>query len=138
MRVLFVCRANVGRSQMAEVLFNKLTGLNSKSAGTKVDVEGQKIVDKGLLVEPVVRFMKKEGIDVSENTRTGLTPEMLENFDKVIVMAEPETIPDYLKNSSKTEFWEIEDPKGMDDEGYEKIISQLKKNIERLGKSLHH
>jgi protein-tyrosine-phosphatase len=129
MRVLFVCRANTGRSQMAEALFNKITGLKSFSAGTKVDIESQKIIDRGPLVEPVIRFMKKEGIDVSENVRNQLSENMLKNFDKVVVMAEPENIPEYLINNPKVEFWEIKDPKGMNDKGFEEIISQLKKKI---------
>jgi len=132
MKVLFVCRGNVGRSQMAAVLFNKYSGIKTFSAGTKpVEEKNQKIKDIPI-AEPVIRFMKKEGIDVSENARTQLTPEMVQEFDKIIVMAEPETIPEYLSNSNKMEFWDIEDPKGMDDEGYERIISQIKSKLKQF------
>jgi protein-tyrosine-phosphatase len=135
MRVLFVCRGNVGRSQIAEALFNKMTGLKSFSAGTKVDIEEQKIIDVGLFAEPVIRFMKKEGIDISKKMSNQLTEKMLNNFDKIIVMAEPETIPEYLRKNSKVEFWEIEDPKGKDDKGYKIIISQLKEKIREFIKA---
>ena len=132
MKVLFVCRGNVGRSQMAAVLFTKYSGIKAFSAGTKVfEGENQKIKDIPL-AEPVIRFMKKEGIDVSENNRVQLTPEMVQEFDRIIVMAEPETIPEYLSNSNKMEFWDIEDPKAMDDEGYEKIISQIKSKLKQF------
>lgn len=132
MKVLFVCRGNVGRSQMAAVLFTKYSGIKAFSAGTKVfEGENQKIKDIPL-AEPVIRFMKKEGIDVSENNRVQLTPEMVQEFDRIIVMAEPETIPEYLSNSNKMEFWDIEDPKAMNDEGYEKIISQIKSKLKQF------
>jgi len=132
MKVLFICRGNVGRSQMAAALFTKYSGIKAFSAGTKIfEEKNQKIKDIPL-AEPVTKFMKKEGIDVAENARIQLTPKMVQEFDKIIVMAEPETIPEYLSNSNKMEFWDIEDPKAMDDEGYEKIISQIKSKLKQF------
>lgn len=117
---------------MATALFNKMSKIKASSAGTNVkEDEGQKIKEIPL-AKPVIEFMKKEGIDVAENTRTQVTPEMLKKFDKVIVMAEPESIPDYLSNANNVEFWDVENPKGMDKRGYEKIISQLRSNIKSL------
>ncbi|MBS1266697.1 MAG: Protein ArsC [Candidatus Woesearchaeota archaeon] len=135
MRVLFVCRGNVGRSQMAAALFHKYFGEDAFSAGTKVfEKQGQKLKEIPL-AEPVIRFMKKEDIDISENARTQLTHAMLKGFDKIIVMAEQETIPKYL-HQNKAEFWDIEDPKDMSDKGYEKIISQIKSRIKHLIKDI--
>ena len=132
MKILFICRGNVGRSQMAAALLTKYSKIKSFSAGTMVfENSGQKIKNISL-AEPVIRFMKKEGINVAENTRTQLTPDMIQEFDKIIIMAEPETIPEYLLKSNKTEFWNIQDPKGMDDQGYKKIIAQLKSKIKSL------
>ena len=49
MKVLFVCRGNVGRSQMAAVLFTKYSGIKAFSAGTKVfEGENQKIKELSL------------------------------------------------------------------------------------------
>ena len=132
MKVLFVCRGNVGRSTMAAVLFTEYSGIKAFSVGTKVlENENQKIKEI-VLAEPVIRFIGKEGIDVSENTRTQLTPEMIQEFDKIIVMAESETIPEYLSKSDKMELWDIQDPKGMDDKGYEEIISQIKSKLKQF------
>ena len=95
MKILFVCKGNVGRSQMAAELFTKYTGIKAFSAGIKVfENENQKL-NEIPLAEPVIRFMKKEGIDVAENVRTQLTPEMVKEFDKMVVMAESDIIPDY-------------------------------------------
>lgn len=129
MKVLFVCRGNVGRSQMAEALFTKYTGLKAASVGTKVFENENQRIKEITLAEPVIRFMKKEGLEISENTRNQIVPEMLARFDKIIVMAEPETMPDFLSRSKKVEFWDIKDPKDMDDEGYKKIIAQIKRKI---------
>jgi protein-tyrosine-phosphatase len=132
MKVLFVCRGNVGRSTIAAALFTKYSGIKAFSAGTKVlENENQKIKEI-VLAEPVIRFIGKEGIDVSENTRIQLTPEMIQEFDKIIVMAESETIPEYLSKSDKMELWDIQDPKGMDDKGYEEIISQIKSKLKQF------
>ena len=126
MKILFVCRGNVGRSQMAEVIFNKYSKHKAISAGTKVyEYEGQKLKDF-LFAKPVINFMKKEGVDISEKTRKQVNQEMVKKFDKIIVMAEPETVPDYLKKNPKSIYWNVQDPIGMGNKGYDKIISQLK------------
>ncbi|MFH1503753.1 MAG: low molecular weight phosphatase family protein [Candidatus Diapherotrites archaeon] len=135
MKVLFVCRGNVGRSQMASGLFTKYTGIKAYSAGIKVfENENQKLKEIPL-AEPAIRFMKREGLDIAENFRKQLTPNMFEQFDKIIVMSEPDTIPEYLLQNKKVEFWEIQDPKGVDDKEYEKIIFQIKDKIKKFIKS---
>ncbi len=129
MKILFVCRGNVGRSQIAEVIFNKYSKHKSSSAGTSIlGNKSQKL--RGLpLTKPVIEFMKKEGVDISERERKQLNQEMCNEFDKIIVMAEPETIPDYLKKNKKMIYWDIKDPKGRSNEEYIKIINQLKNLI---------
>jgi len=134
MKVLFICRGNVGRSQMAEALFTKYTGMKAFSAGTKVFKDRNQKIKEISLAEPVVRFMKKEGIDIRKNIRTQISPKMIKRFDKIIIMAEPETIPSYLSSNDKIEIWDIKDPKGMSDKDYKKIISQIKNNIKQFVK----
>lgn len=133
MEILFVCRGNVGRSQMAEILFRKVNKKHKViSSGIKVNEKEREKLKDIPLAEPVIRFMKKEGFDASENFRKQITREMVNKADKVIVMAEKEIWPDFLINNPKVVFWDIEDPKGMSDEGYKKIIEQLKKLIEEI------
>ena len=111
MKIVFVCKANHGRSQLAEALFNNLAkGKHTAiSAGTKVireDVnkEGQTISDPN-----IIAVMKEMGIDVSKNVRNQFTPEMLNIADKVIVMSEPENTPSFLSQSNKAVFWAVPD-----------------------------
>lgn len=132
MKVLFVCRGNVGRSQMGEEIFKQLTNgeHETSSAGTKVydkegvSQDGKKLGDL-VAANEVVNSLKEIGVEAGDNVRTQLTPEMVEAADKIIVMAEPETIPDFLKNSDKVTYWEVGDPKGMDQEGTNKIRDQI-------------
>jgi len=84
------------------------------------------------LAEPVIRFMKEENINVAENTRTQVTAKMEKEFDKVIVIAESETIPDYLSESEKSEFWDVKDPKGMDDQNFKEIVDQIKLRVRKF------
>src|SRR5579872_303611 len=116
MKVLFVCTYNTGRSQMAAGLFNKLTkNGQADSAGTVTDKAGETLKQRAKYrpaAKHVINTMHKEGIDISSNTRDLLTEEMLDKYDKVIVMADQETIPSYLKNSSKYIYWLVDDPKG--------------------------
>ncbi len=118
MKILFVCRANVGRSQTAEALCRKIAPADWEisSAGTRVigkdggSRDGQKLADLPG-AEDVIVVLKEEGIDASENIRRQLTPGMVDAADKIVVMAEPETVPEYLKNSKKAIWWTVPDPK---------------------------
>lgn len=136
MKILFVCRGNVGRSQMAAEFYNKLYPGDAESAGTIVDLPGQKLKDRRKLVEVVV-VMKEYGIDMSENQRTQLTSAMLDKYDKIIVMAEPETIPDYLHGNSRVEIWNVEDAKDKPLDKARIIRDQIKELIADLAKRLH-
>lgn len=132
MKILFICKANVGRSQIAEAFFNKLSGKNKAiSAGTYVNEK------EGVgLHEFVVKCMVKEGIDLSKNRRKQLTEQMVKEADKIIVMTEKENLPDYLAGSNKIIFWEVEDGKGQSYEFHLKMRDQIKRRINQLIKEI--
>ncbi len=49
MKVLFVCVANVGRSQMAEAFFNRLSDHQATSTGSRVGhKEGQTLKERSI------------------------------------------------------------------------------------------
>jgi len=133
MKVLFLCRANIGRSQMANKLYDQITGEISKGAGTKVSEErqGMKIGEvKG--AENMIPCMKEVGIDISNSEVKQVTQEMVNWADKIIIMTSKENVPDFVLESNKVEFWEIKDPKGTDLPSHSKTREEIKKKIEEL------
>ncbi len=55
---------------MAAELFVKYSGQNAFSAGTKVFNDEGETIGEILLAEPVIRFMKQEGVEMTDNVRT--------------------------------------------------------------------
>ena len=134
MNVLFVCNGNVARSQIAETLFNHLSGHQATSAGTAVrhlDVEGQTIKahseTPGAPVTPgiVLDLMQEKGFDLSGNTRNQVTLEMVDSADRIILMLGRIPPEDFLAQSEKTEVWDITDPAHMTRETTALIMDEV-------------
>lgn len=101
--MLFICRANAGRSQMAEGFYNALTGTeNATSAGIDL-LNSVKGVDPSV-PELVVEVMKEVGVDVSAKRRKALTQEMVKSVDMVVVITEY-PMPEYVEGSVKLVRW---------------------------------
>lgn len=98
---------------MAEAIYNHLTNSRDAfSAGTYVGVpdepEGQFLSDL-FKNEPVFfKVMEEHGIDLRNNRTKKLLPEMLNQFDIVVSMAEESYIPEFLKNDKRVIWWNIE------------------------------
>lgn len=108
-RVLFVCRSNIGRSQIAQALYENLGVGLANSAGTQVDIPGQKLIERKTS-RGVLAAMAERDIDISDRHAKQLTQSMLDTYEKVIVMAEPETFPDFLQPlAAKVTVWSIPD-----------------------------
>lgn len=133
MKILFVCKANFGRSQIAEAIFNSISKKHQavSAAAKDVRVIGHKLQEfpehSNLFI-----CMDEIGIDLREKTAKLLTPEMIENSDKVIVMAEKNLWPDFLKKSNKTIFWEIDDMAGQSLGKYQHARDEIKKLVKKL------
>lgn len=139
MKVLFVCRGNVGRSQIAEAIFNKHApvSLISISAGTKVinkdgtSAEGERLVNR-YGAKDVLAVLHEIDIDAALATRKQVTEKMVQEADMVILMAEEETLPVYLKNNNKIVRWQVEDPKAKGLEETRKIRDQVNDLVKNL------
>ncbi len=136
MNILFVCRGNVGRSQIAEAILRQK--MNSEffvqSAGTEAmgsegkDLDGMLLKDRASS-KYVIECLNEIGVDVSNHFIKRLTPAMVQNADKIIVIVKPDAVPDFLKNNNKITYWDITDPDEQNLEFYritrDKIIKLL-------------
>lgn len=126
MNVLFVCKANVGRSQMAEAWFKVLSGHNAKSAGTHVyKNEGRGLHDY------VLNCMGEMRCDLSGSYRKQLTHEVADWADRIYVMTDKRNLPSYV-DESKVEFWRVGDPKGKSYEEHVKTRNKVMSLVEKL------
>jgi arsenate reductase (thioredoxin) len=129
MKVLFICKGNVGRSQIAEALFKKKFGDTHEavSAGTALSGPEQPIGELMPNIKEVLDVMNEEGIDVSLYVRNQMTEKMVEDADKIVAIVEDEVaLPPYLADSPKLIRWNVEDPKGKDLETTRRIKDQIK------------
>lgn len=137
MKVLFICNANVGRSQVAHAYFDTLSKHDSDSAGIAVDeLAAMTFASKKHKDNPTqrsVQYIRREfGVDIGEKEKQQLVPEMLVTADLAIVIAEKESWPGYLKEGGKVLFWDIQDPVTMADDFAENVYRQVQRRVERL------
>lgn len=123
MKVLFVCWANVGRSQMAKALYNKFTNSDdADSAGTGVYKEqpnaktmGERDIELSVQLggEYISRTRKAMldiyGLDIVDSPRMQLSPEIIPRYDLVVNIAERFQTPDWLRGENVI-WWDIKDP----------------------------
>lgn len=142
MKILFICRANVGRSQMARSFYDNLSSNQiAISAGTKVSdkIVGATLGDivkldkkKVKYTKSVIQAMLECGCDISDQRITQLSEETFASADKVIVMCRKCYWPNYLKGSSKVDYWRIEDPKGKTLSEIRDIRDKVRVKVESL------
>ena len=108
-KVVFICKGNIFRSQVAKAFYNQLKKDDSVAFcyGTWVEKEGNQGLKLSLYPNLEILFaeLKKYNIDISNERCEQLKEEYLKDADKIVVMAEKEFIPDWL-NMYKYEYWE--------------------------------
>lgn len=120
------------RSQMAEAYYNHLTGTNNaQSAGT--------LADEGRTPDSLVTtVMNEDGIDVSTQTSTRVTQQMIEAADIVVLFPTSYT-PDYILSSARSiEKWNVPDPYYNDSSGIaymRHIRDDIKARVRTLAKN---
>lgn len=120
-------------------MFNRLSTNRAECAGTRVHQrEGQTLkevveeaADRGVSVV-VLRMMAEEQMDLSENTRKQVTAAMVDAADKVIVMADKDTLPDYLLANEKVVFWDLLDTLEASYEFVLTVKEQIKQRVHEL------
>ena len=139
MKVMFVCHANVGRSQVAEAFFAGTSKHEVCSSGTHVDElmaqqkpATAKMKDNSKYSLP---YMASQGIDISEQERTQLTPELVAGVDRIIAILTPEEVPAYVKESGKLTVWDIRDIAANPDEA-EPLFNLVRDHVTELVKEI--
>lgn len=122
--ILFVCKHNTGRSQMAEAFLRRFVGtaIEVASAGT----EAADHPDPG-----VVAAMREVGFDISKARPKLLSPELVARADRIITMGcDVEGVP------RADEDWGLPDPKGESPERIREIRDETLRKAAALAKSL--
>lgn len=125
--ILFVCSGNVGRSQMAEGYYNYLTQTHD---ATSAGVDPNTPAKYPQLPNYICEIMAEEGIDVSHQHVKLITEHMIREAQEVFAMCPRESCPDYLAQSDKVTYWQIEDPFETDNDNSRKIRNQIKEKIQ--------
>lgn len=139
-KVLFICNANVARSQIAEIVFNSLCkerGLKHKaeSAGLSPGkYKGVPVRESSLNTKD---GLEEAGFSLKDEKSKKITKTAVKKADKVILMTNKGEIPDYVSELSegkegKLVLWNIEDPKHRDLNFYRKVIDEIHIKVNRL------
>lgn len=122
--VLFVCRHNTGRSQMAEAYLRLFAGdvVDVASAGT----EAADAPNAG-----VVAAMAEDGIDISDARPKLIDPHVAERADRIITMGCDVTGVPRIDDD-----WGLPDPKGQTPERVREIRDMVKAKARRLADQL--
>ena len=123
MVVLFLCRQNAGRSQMAQAFFERMApGHEALSAGS----------EPARAVHPeVIQVMKEIGIDLSHETPRRVDKAMLDRADHVISMGcEGPVSCEYP--GRKVEDWSLPNPEGKPIDEVRRIRDEIRDKVEAL------
>ncbi|HEU4807763.1 MAG TPA: arsenate reductase ArsC [Homoserinimonas sp.] len=125
--VLFICEQNAGRSQMAAVFANHLSGgrVHVRSAGSAPSRE---------LNPTVTAVMAELGLDLAEEFPKPLTDDVVQAADVVITMGCGDACPVYP--GKRYQDWDLTDPAGLPIEDVRRIRDQVKAQVEELLASL--
>lgn len=84
MKTLFICSANIWRSQIAEWYYNHFTRSHNWSSAALIEDRREKYNFKP--AESIVEIMKEDWIDISSQEVSLLTKEACDEVDRIIIL----------------------------------------------------
>lgn len=124
-KVMFVCKHNSRRSQMAEGFAKtlgagKIAVYSSGLAASKID--------------PItLQVMAEIGIDISNQTSKPFSDFKPENFDVVISLCGCGiNLPEAWVLREVFEDWQLDDPKGLDIDTFRRVRDEVKERVMQL------
>ncbi len=137
MKVLFVCKSNAARSQMAEAFFEHFSHKHkATSAGVRTSRRGK----VGYPVPwQIAEKMAQVNIRMDGYRRKQLRERMVDEADRVIVVMTPGQVrallPKYVTRSRKVAYWtDIRDPQNSTDRRIAR--DQLRRKVRALVRQL--
>lgn len=128
-RVMFVCKKNSCRSQMAEG-FAKILG-EGKIQVTSAGLEASKVHPTA------VQVMSEIGIDISSQTSKALSDFQPKDYDVVISLCGcGVNLPEAWVLREVFEDWKIDDPDGQPIETFQRVRDEIKERVAKLVQSL--
>lgn len=125
--IIFICKYNRFRSQVAEAYFKKINknkNIRATSAGLFQGIP---------VAKNVINIGKKYGMKISSKPR-GIRETELVGADKIIIVADD--IPRHLFTTTrfdkKVVVWKIPDTSQSNEKGIEKIIKKIMKKVDKL------
>lgn len=127
--VMFVCKRNSCRSQMAEG-FAKHLG-KGKITVTSSGLESSRVHPTAIQV------MSEIGIDITDQTSNPLSEFQPENYDAVISLCGcGVNLPEDWVTREVFEDWQLDDPDGQPIETFHRVRDEIKARVEKLIASL--
>ena len=123
-RVVFACRHNAGRSQMAAAFFARAADAGRAQAVSAGTTPAERVHPE------VAQAMAERGIDLSSARPRLLTPELAAGAGLLVTMGCGEECP--LVPGVEVQDWALDDPKGQPVERVRAIRDEIERRVEGL------
>ena len=129
-KVMFVCKRNSCRSQMAE-------GFTRKLGAGKIEVTSSGL--EASRVHPTaIEVMSEIGIDIRDQTSSALSNFSAKDYDVVISMCGcGVNLPPEWVTQQVFEDWQLDDPDGQPIETFHRVRDEIKEKVLNLINSLN-
>jgi protein-tyrosine-phosphatase len=121
--ILFVCRENACRSQIAE-------GFARAIAGPGIRVFSGGSDPSGVVSPQAIAVMAERGIDISRATSKGFKDLPTVRFDYAVGMGCGDVCPVVPAGGYRT--WQIDDPQGKDDNSFRAVRDAIEVQVKEL------
>lgn len=124
-KIMFVCKRNSCRSQMAE-------GFARQLGAGKVSVASSGL-EASRVHSTAIQVMKEVGIDIGDQTSNPLSEFQAENYDAVVSLCGcGVNLPEAWVMRDLFEDWQLDDPDGQPLETFHRVRDEIKARVERL------
>ncbi|MDR1032609.1 MAG: hypothetical protein LBL84_01205 [Candidatus Nomurabacteria bacterium] len=135
MKVLFLCRHNLGRSQMARALYNSFTGTDDAiSAGTHASMYPEKTLGEFSEETRAMKAMREIGLDLTNAPRREVTPELTRGIDQIVSFLSLDKLPKWLRNDPRIQIWYLENYPAPDLAAVRRQRSEIATKVHKMVK----